>query len=145
MEDENSDQRTFDHHKLMVIHVIFKFFIIINFQFEDITDKFLNMIFSAEVIVIFVIMDFWLTKNGIGPGLIGYRWYFGEDAYGTARFMYEARINDQYTNQVYKFLFWAIQLLYIIFSVFDFTGIFTIEQSLYDVTWNKVKIYLCRS
>lgn len=89
-------------------------------------------------------MDFWLTKNAIGPGLIGLHWYFAEDKYGTARFTYEARINDQYTNQIYKFLFWTIQLLYIMFSIFDFTGIFTIEQSLYDVSWNKVKPILFR-
>lgn len=43
--------------------------------------------------VTLIIVDFWFTKNVLGRGLIGLRWFFGEDENGVERFMYEARIN----------------------------------------------------
>jgi len=40
----------------------------------------LDLIFSSllvnELIAIFVVVDFWLTKNVIGKKMIGIRWFF---------------------------------------------------------------------
>lgn len=48
---------------------------------------------NYELVVFFIIVDFWFTKNYNGRKLLGLRWYFSLDKYGNERFFYETRIN----------------------------------------------------
>jgi hypothetical protein len=41
-----------------------------------------------ELIAIFVVIDFWFTKNVSGKMMLGVRWYFQNDEYGTEKFMF---------------------------------------------------------
>lgn len=41
-----------------------------------------------ELILIFIVVDFWFTKNINGRKMLGLRWEFGEDEYGVERFKY---------------------------------------------------------
>lgn len=50
--------------------------------------KLLGMNVTDELIVIFVIIDFWLTKNVTGRKMIGLRWFFENDQYGVERFKF---------------------------------------------------------
>jgi len=43
---------------------------------------------TDEIIVIFVVIDFWLTKNVTGRKMIGLRWFFENDQYGVERFKF---------------------------------------------------------
>lgn len=35
-----------------------------------------------ELVLLFVVLDFWLTKNITGRRMVGLRWAFEEDEYG---------------------------------------------------------------
>lgn len=65
-----------------------------------ILDKFIRKLFTPvgneEFILVFTILDFWITKNYNGKKMLGQRWFFGEDEEGKERLMVEFRINDYY-------------------------------------------------
>lgn len=63
-------------HASLVMHFLFKIIVVSQFQFEDFVDSFLTMVLSTELLVGFVIVDFWVTKNVLGRALIGIRWFF---------------------------------------------------------------------
>jgi hypothetical protein len=37
---------------------------------------------TYELIVVFIVIDFWVTKNINGPKMVGIRWFFQNDEYG---------------------------------------------------------------
>jgi hypothetical protein len=43
---------------------------------------------TEELIIIFVVIDFWVTKNVNGRKMIGIRWFFENDQYGVERFKF---------------------------------------------------------
>lgn len=43
---------------------------------------------TDELIVIFIVIDFWMTKNINGRKMIGIRWFFENDQYGVERFKF---------------------------------------------------------
>lgn len=73
-----------------------------------------------------IIIDFWFTKNVCGRALVGLRWFYDYDPYGTLRFMYEARVNEDFVNWVFKRLFWYIQISYALLGYVDINTIFGI-------------------
>jgi hypothetical protein len=66
------------------------------------------------MIAIFAVVDFWFTKNVNGKRLLSLRWFFDDDEYGTEKFMFECRANDEYLSFVWGKLFWVVQFLYTI-------------------------------
>jgi hypothetical protein len=48
----------------------------------------IGMNVTDELIVIFVVIDFWLTKNVTARKMIGLRWFFENDQYGVERFKF---------------------------------------------------------
>ncbi len=43
---------------------------------------------TDQLIVVFIVIDFWLTKNVNGRKMIGIRWFFENDQYGIERFKF---------------------------------------------------------
>lgn len=81
---------------------------------------FLRGIFAAmfsdlvinELLALFVVADFWFTKNVTGKKMIGVRWFFENDEFGTEKFMFEIRANEEYISPVSSKLFWILLLVY---------------------------------
>lgn len=65
---------------------------------------------TDELIIIFVVIDFWLTKNVTGRKMIGLRWFFENDQYGVERFKFECRANPELNSAANARLFWIIQV-----------------------------------
>jgi len=42
-----------------------------------------NALVINELIAVVAVIDFWFTKNVNGKKLLGVRWFFDEDEYGT--------------------------------------------------------------
>ena len=53
-------------------------------MFEGLTSP----IIYLELIFVFMVVDFWMTKNITGRQMLGVRWYFGDDEYGVERFKF---------------------------------------------------------
>jgi hypothetical protein len=62
------------------------------------------------LIIFFVVIDFWVTKNISGRRMIGIRWYFDNDQYGTERFYFECRANPELLSATNVRLFWILQV-----------------------------------
>lgn len=41
-----------------------------------------------ELVILFVVLEFWFTKNIVGKRMIGARWFFGKDQFGVERLMF---------------------------------------------------------
>jgi hypothetical protein len=95
--------------------------------------------------VLFVLIDFWFTKNVNGRRLIGLRWYFGEDDQGIERFMFETRINSEYMNAINSKLFWIVQIIYIIVPIVELSTSILIAPNLYRISYPNVLLTLSRS
>ena len=80
---------------------------------------FFGSIFSElvvnELVAIFVVADFWCTKNVAGKKMLGLRWFFENDEYGTEKFMFECRANEEYVSASGPKLFWVVLLVYTAF------------------------------
>lgn len=70
------------NHGYMVLHCLFKLIIVAQFNTEDFIIGFINTLISTEIVITLVIVDFWFTKNVLARGLIGLRWFFGDDENG---------------------------------------------------------------
>jgi hypothetical protein len=70
---------------------------------------------TEQLIVFFVVIDFWLTKNVNGRKMIGIRWFFENDQYGVERFKFECRANPELNSSVNARLFWIIQVAHPIY------------------------------
>jgi hypothetical protein len=97
---------------------VFKALSIGLFLLKNLISKVVGKLITIEVILIFIVIDFWLTKNVSGRKMIGTRWSFGEDEYGVERFKFESRINEEYVSSTSKKLFWIIQGLYVLIPLF---------------------------
>jgi hypothetical protein len=53
------------------------------FLFRGIFTNMFNALVVNELIAVAAVIDFWFTKNVNGKKLIGVRWFFDEDEYGT--------------------------------------------------------------
>jgi len=53
------------------------------FLFRGMFTTLFNGLVLNEMMVVFVVLDFWLTKNFNGKRLLGIRWYFDVDEYGS--------------------------------------------------------------
>lgn len=84
---------------------------------------------NYELVVFFIIVDFWFTKNYNGRKLLGLRWYFSLDKYGNERFFYETRINEEFINQLSFRTFWFIQFAYIGYPVVHIYVLFHAQVS----------------
>lgn len=49
------------------------------FYFDEIFVELVSIVVTAELTIVFIIVDFWFTKNVNGRRLIGIRWFFSED------------------------------------------------------------------
>ncbi len=69
-------------------HIVFKAIpiglLLLKGALQTITGK----ILIIELILIFIVIDFWLTKNVTGRRMIGLRWSFDDDQYGVERFKF---------------------------------------------------------
>ena len=105
-----------------ILHCIFKVAVFIMFVFRGIFSTIVNGLVLNEIIAICCVVDFWLTKNFTGKRLLGVRWYFDQDEFGTEKFFYEARANDKYISFLFSKLFWIIQLAYTVIPFVTIIG-----------------------
>ena len=84
----------------------------------------------VELIFLFIVFDFWTTKNINGRRMIGVRWFFDDDEYGVERFKVECRINDEYVGGVNSKLFWLVLAAYIVLPVIFLITTFIIAPNL---------------
>lgn len=82
------------------------------FLFRGIFTNMFNALVINELIAVVAVIDFWFTKNVNGKKLLGVRWFFDEDEYGTEKFMFECRANDELVGFVWSKLFWVVQITY---------------------------------
>ena len=58
--------------------------------------------------------------------MVGCWWFFGEDEYGTEKFMFECRANEDYLSGFGSKTFWFILFIYTIFPI-DLTIVSTVS------------------
>lgn len=102
------------------------------------------MLVTSQLTAIFVVVDFWFTKNVNGRRLVGLRWFYGEDEHAVERFMFESRMNEEFNNIIYSKLFWIIQIVYLIIPIVDITTTIIISPNIYRVNFGKVTSSLSR-
>jgi hypothetical protein len=66
-----------------ILHALLKGFIVIMVFFRGIFTNMFNALVINELIAVLAVIDFWFTKNVNGKKLLGVRWFFDEDEYGT--------------------------------------------------------------
>jgi len=66
-----------------IVHCALKGLVFIIFLFRGMFTTLFNGLVLNEMMVVFVVLDFWLTKNFNGKRLLGIRWYFDVDEYGS--------------------------------------------------------------
>ena len=125
-----------------LLNIILKGIPIGIFFFSGVLVAIFNKTLVYQLIVIFVVVEFWFTKNITGRRLIGIRWYFGEDQYGREKLMYECRANDEYISFVSSKLFWILQLIYVAIPGVLIATIILISPVLYQVDFGRVIILL---
>ena len=67
----------------MVKAVVLAFYMLINY-----IKMLIGQAPTDQLIVVFIVIDFWLTKNVNGRKMIGIRWFFENDQYGIERFKF---------------------------------------------------------
>lgn len=72
----------------LFLHVFLKLAVIVFFYFQDILDYAIGKMLNREIMIFFIILDFWFTKNYNGRKLLGIRWYFSLDKYNNERFFF---------------------------------------------------------
>jgi hypothetical protein len=66
-----------------ILHAVLKALLIVMFLFRGIFTNMFNALVINELIAVVAVIDFWFTKNVNGKKLLGLRWFFDEDEYGT--------------------------------------------------------------
>lgn len=59
-----------------IIHTVLKVIVIGLFVLKRVFSSIFSELVVNELIAIFVVIDFWFTKNVSGKKLIGVRWFF---------------------------------------------------------------------
>lgn len=95
-----------------IVHCAFKGMVFMIFLFRGIFTTLFNGLVLNEMMVVFVVLDFWLTKNFNGKRMLGLKWYFDVDGLGSEKFFYECRANEKYLSPIWSKLFWVIQIVY---------------------------------
>jgi hypothetical protein len=95
-----------------IVHCVFKGIVFMVFLFRGMFTTLFNGLVLNEMMVVFVVLDFWLTKNFNGKRMLGIKWYFDVDGYGSEKFFYECRANEKYLSAIWSKLFWVIQIVY---------------------------------
>jgi hypothetical protein len=115
----------------MTVHLMFKAIALLLVAFDFLIGKLFEEQYAAQIIIIFIVLEFWITKNYTGRKMLGYKWFFGEDEYGCERLMFECRANSELVDQMLPKLFYIIQVVYIVVAwLFFFEAIFLIPQTL---------------
>lgn len=89
-------------------HFILKAVVLTLYLFSGQITSLINNEPTYELISIFLVVDFWVTKNINGRKMIGIRWFFENDEYGVERFKFECRANPELTSSVNARLFWIV-------------------------------------
>ena len=61
---------------------MFKAIVLGMFYLKGLLQGLTSRLIYMELLFIFIVVDFWMTKNIIGRQMLGIRWYFGDDEYG---------------------------------------------------------------
>jgi hypothetical protein len=67
----------------LIMHVLVKVIVIGLFVMRSVLSLIFSSLLVNELIAIFIVVDFWLTKNVVGKKMIGVHWFFSNDEYGT--------------------------------------------------------------
>ncbi len=94
------------------VHLILKLIPIGMYLFESTFTKLIGEIVVNQLIIFFVVIDFWMTKNVNGRRMIGVKWYYENDHYGIERFKFQCRANPELISDTYSQLFWLVLFLY---------------------------------
>jgi len=78
--------------------------------------------------VIFLALDFWVTKNVSGRLLVGLRWWNEVKEDGTSVWIFESAASDAQTHPVQSKLFWiALLVAPVVWAVFLLVQLFTAQ------------------
>lgn len=86
------------HPITVLFHLLFRSAAILLFLFSTII--FSNFITIFVIIILFLSMDFWTTKNISGRLLVGLRWWNYIDNDGKSHWVFESRKNNEQTNKL---------------------------------------------
>ena len=66
-----------------IVHCLTKGIVFVLFLFRGMFSTLFSGLVLNELMVVFIVIDFWVTKNFTGKRLLGIRWYFDVDEHGT--------------------------------------------------------------
>eukprot|EP01123_Difflugia_compressa_P005646 TRINITY_DN1763_c0_g1_i2.p1 TRINITY_DN1763_c0_g1~~TRINITY_DN1763_c0_g1_i2.p1 ORF type:complete len:215 (+),score=42.56 TRINITY_DN1763_c0_g1_i2:35-646(+) len=119
------------HPKTVIAHLFFKIAALATFLFSDfITELNSNFVVSFIVTVIFIAVDFWITKNVSGRLLVGLRWWNEVKPDGKNEWIFESLENETAVKPVQSRIFWI--------SLFAFPVVwfFLFLSQLFSLKWN---------
>ncbi len=79
VENEQIDLPIIQDRASLVVQFILKAVPLTLVIFDSLTSQLFEQQHSAELIVVFIVLEFWITKNYTGKKMLGYKWFFGED------------------------------------------------------------------
>lgn len=128
--DEEGEIKSIFHPSSFITQILFKAIVIGMFYLKGLLIGLTSNLIYMELLFIFIVVDFWMTKNVNGRQMLGVRWYFGDDEYGVERFKFETRINEDYVSTTTSKLFWLLQLGYVVIPIIHLVTIIIISPNL---------------
>jgi len=116
------------HQFTVIFHLLFKVGAITTYLLGEYAVK--QFVVPFIVTVIFIALDFWMTKNISGRLLVGLRWWNEVKADGTNEWIFESLEKTAITNPTETKIFWASLFLTAI-AWFAF-----LLASLFTLNWN---------
>uniref|UniRef100_A0A6B2LJN2 Golgi apparatus membrane protein TVP23 homolog n=1 Tax=Arcella intermedia TaxID=1963864 RepID=A0A6B2LJN2_9EUKA len=94
------------HYKTVIAHLIFKVAALVTFLLGDFVFE-QNFVVAFIVTVIFVAVDFWITKNVSGRLLVGLRWWNEVKPDGQNEWIFESIENKTILHPIQTKIFWV--------------------------------------
>jgi len=127
MEAFEIEQQVPRHPVTVIAHLFFKIgalvtYLTASFGFPD------AFVVPFIITVIFIAMDFWVTKNVSGRLLVGLRWWNEVKADGSNEWIFESLEKTAITNPTESKIFWASTLIFpVVWFAFLLKQIFTLS------------------
>jgi hypothetical protein len=123
-----------------MLHTTLKLIPVLMFALDKFLQKFFTPTLNEELIILFTVIDFWITKNYNGKRMLGQRWFFGEDEKGVERLMVEFRVNGFYNKDEVRIYFWVVLSLYTFAQVSFIVTLFYIAPNVPTLNFRWISI-----
>jgi hypothetical protein len=125
-----------------LVHVVLKLIPLGLFILDPLFRSVFSEKFSTQLVLLFIVVEFWWTKNITGKRMLGVTWFFSEDIYKTERLMFECRSNEEDVYAANTKLFWIVQFGYIVTPFLLIIGLIIVIPYAGGIPTRKVQTFI---